>query len=87
MLRNEDTSVSNILASGAGKKLSHKMDNLLKSTRDFNGTLFLTRCVIIGEFFDSRTFRGLEQRIGQTEVSYAEEGRLGTARRYDGEDK
>ncbi|CAG8603074.1 10714_t:CDS:10 [Paraglomus occultum] len=40
-----------------------------------------------GEFFASRTFRGLEQRIGQTEVSYAEEGRLGTARRYDGEDK
>ncbi|CAG8645487.1 9803_t:CDS:10 [Paraglomus brasilianum] len=56
VLRNKDTSVSNVLTSAAG------------------------------EFFASRTFRGLEQRIGETEVSYAEEGRLGTARRYDDED-
>ena len=86
MLRNKDTSVSNVLTSAAGKKCHRGCDNLLKNSRDFNGTLLLMRCVIIGEFFASRTFRGLEQRIGETEVSYAEEGRLGTARRYDDED-
>ncbi|KAL1921869.1 uncharacterized protein VTP21DRAFT_10511 [Calcarisporiella thermophila] len=38
-----------------------------------------------GEFLNLRTFRGLDPRIGQTEVEEVEEGRGGIARGYSGE--
>ncbi|CDS13699.1 hypothetical protein LRAMOSA05873 [Lichtheimia ramosa] len=38
-----------------------------------------------GEYLKNRSFRGLEQNLGQTEVSTIQEGRSGIARGYQGE--
>ncbi|CAG8442675.1 3357_t:CDS:2 [Funneliformis caledonium] len=39
-----------------------------------------------GDYLKSRTFRGLEQQIGETEIRLAEEGRSGIAKGYANEE-
>ena len=42
-------------------------------------------CLIIGEFLSQRSWRGLEPKLGQTEVKAASKGRRGIAIAYEGE--
>ncbi|CAG8461635.1 1987_t:CDS:10 [Acaulospora colombiana] len=53
--------------------------------RDKNTSVSTVLSSAAGEFLNSRTFRGLEQNIGETEVQIAEEGRKGTAMGYSDE--
>lgn len=43
--------------------------------------------IFVGEFLKNRTWTGLEQNLGQTEVTKAIEGRKGIASNYEDEIK
>ncbi|KAJ1654812.1 Diphthamide biosynthesis protein 2 [Dispira simplex] len=55
------------------------------TVRDSQRQVATTLGSTAGEYFLERTFRGLEQRLGETEASEVQEGRRGIARGYQSE--
>ncbi|CAI2173044.1 15779_t:CDS:2 [Funneliformis geosporum] len=71
----QDASVENV--TGSIKDLTLRNQNTSVST-------LLNSAA--GDYLKSRTFRGLEQQIGETEIRLAEEGRSGIAKGYANEE-
>jgi len=67
--RNADTTVGRIIGSAAGKPF---LDTTVK----------LRLIFLSGEFLQTRSWQGLEQRIGRDEPSVLEQGRDGIAKGY-----
>jgi hypothetical protein len=55
------------------------------AVRNADGAIEVSRWNAGSEFLNKRSFKGLEPKIGETEVQFAVEGRSGIPKQYDGE--
>lgn len=73
MPRNQDTTLGNLIGSAAGE---HAV------TRTYFFQIIQAYCYLLGEFLQTRSWQGLEQRIDLDEPSVLEQGRDGIAKGY-----
>ncbi|KAJ1956908.1 Diphthamide biosynthesis protein 2 [Dispira parvispora] len=81
--RHHRVQYDNETGSVAKSQLIAGMDQM--TVRDSQRQVATTLGSTAGEYFLERTFRGLEQRLGETEASEVQEGRRGIARGYQSE--